>query len=161
MGAIPAHVLQQIGAAAVLVAPRPQMNCLAELGSYGRYRNKIAEQLRRRLRLSCNDLPEPFVLKLPMWSPTANPPQQKEHDFPILLPHEFMAAMYPKYPVAFMNYVRGEEDAIPNFWASIKADDPRMFRHPVAEQPEFETNAIPLRLHGDGVPFGPRRWAFT
>eukprot|EP00969_Alexandrium_andersonii_P259417 11471375-Alexandrium_andersonii.AAC.1 len=89
-----------------------------------------------------------------MWSPTSIPARQQEFDFPILLPHELMAAMHSKYPIAFQDYVLGEDNAIAEFWASVKPNDPRLIDHPVVNTPGYESLTVPLRLHGDGVPFG-------
>ena len=41
-----------------------------------------------------------------------------------------------------------------DFWNTIKARDPRLFNHPVRDQPGHESSCIPLRMHGDAVPFG-------
>ena len=64
VGLLSASVLQQIGAAAHIAAPRPQMEVLARLGHFGRYTNNISRDLRGHLRLNTNDLPEPYVIKI-------------------------------------------------------------------------------------------------
>eukprot|EP00974_Lingulodinium_polyedra_P037005 3550063-Lingulodinium_polyedra.AAC.1 len=62
--------------------------------------------------------------------------------------------MYTGYPAAFNRWVRGTAGSIAAFWDALSPDDPRLHRHPVLQQPGFRTRCIPLRLHGDGVPFG-------
>ena len=67
---------------------------------------------------------------------------------PVLLPHKYMAAMYKAYPIEFRDWVSGDGGAIEQFWASVNTNDPRI-RHGQAGG-----KCIPLRIHGDGVPYG-------
>ena len=150
IGSIPAHVLQQIGEAAVVSSPRPQMSALAALGSHGAYKGNITRDLRQLLHLGSNDMPEPYIIKVPMWDSTCNPPTVKERELPIVLPHEIAATLYAKYRADFDRWI-GTRESIAEFWSQVHPDDPRR-SHPVFGQELYSERAIPVRMHGDGVP---------
>lgn len=154
MGVLPAYMLQRIGAAACLIAPRPQMRALANLGAEGRYPANAASQLRALLRLNDNKICEPLLVDMPMWNATGHPPTVVVTKFPIMLPHEIMGSLYSHYPHAFQTWFSGEAGDIDSFWSSIRNDDPRMWEHPVQQIEGYRQHCVPLRIHGDGVPFG-------
>ena len=74
----------------------------------------------------------------------------------MILSHEHVASMYIANPAAFAKWARCTTGGIAAFWDAIKPNDPRSHGHLVFQQPGFRTHCIPLRLHGDGVPFGKR-----
>ena len=69
----------------------------------------------------------------------------------LLAPHILFSVLYHSYRPAFEQYILGREGAIATFWADV-ADDPQYRRHPVKGRPNHGTHAIPLGIHGDGVP---------
>ena len=154
MGTITAFDMWRIASAAVLVAPRPQMQAIADLGCHGLYPNKIASGLRKLQNRSPNDLPEPFSFKVPMHDPTMHPPQIVEYDYPISFLHEWLAALYEHYPAQFNAHIVGGQGAVSAFWAGMRPDDPRLFNHPVTQVPGYQHKCIPLRIHGDAAPYG-------
>ena len=92
----PATTLQRSVASAVLVVDRPQMRVLVGFGHCGAYPNNMARELRGHLRLTDIDLPAPFILQRQVWNPALHPARLATTDFPILLPHELMVAMYER-----------------------------------------------------------------
>ena len=60
LGLLSATTIRDIAGAAVQVAPRPQMNVLAALGTEGRHSNNIHRELSRKLMLNKLNLPEPL-----------------------------------------------------------------------------------------------------
>ena len=102
------------------------------------------------------NLPEPLIVKLPMKSPNAqgrNQPGIVEQSWPIMLPHELIACMYVDYPQEFAKYILGPQP-LADFWAGMRHDDPRLRSHPVTRVENFRERAVPMKLHGDGVPVG-------
>ena len=95
-----------------------------------------------------------MLVKILVNNPSNIPPLDEEVDFPIMLPHEWMAALYSKYPAQFRARVSGEPGALADYWHSIKPNDPRLYGHPVTSFPDYQNTCIPTRLHGDGVPYG-------
>ena len=71
----------------------------------------------------------------------------------MLLPHELLAEMYSAYPQEFQKFIVGDAP-LREFWSHIPADDPWLQGHPILRDPDYANHAIPLRLHGDGVPVG-------
>jgi hypothetical protein len=97
-----------------------------------------------------------MLISLPIWDAAARPPSAKAIDYPFLLPHEVLADMYENFRMEFERFWLGPE-ALERFWDSIPDNDPRMIGHPVSRTAGYRQRAIPLRLHGDGVPVGKAR----
>ena len=154
MGIIPANWVQHIAAASAAAAPRPQINLLANMGSAGQYTNNIARDFRRLLRLNENGIAEPLVLRIDMWDLSSTDVAPRVVDFPILLPHELIASIYERYPEEFELRISGRPGKVEAFWNEMRDNDPRIFQHPIVHQADYDRFCIPLRLHGDGVPFG-------
>ena len=76
--------------------------------------------------------------------------------FPFLLPHEMIACMYEAYPQEFAKYIHGHAP-LRDLWAKFPRNDPRLRGRPVQRHEDFMGTAIPMKLHGDGVPVGQAR----
>lgn len=75
---------------------------------------------------------------------------------PFLLPHEAFAWYYNNDPERFRRLFLGVccsgEDRR-RFWRTlVERGDPRLHGHPMRRRREWMSNAVPLALHGDGVP---------
>ena len=153
-GTLPAYCIQQIAASSCQVASRPAMENLACIGNGGENINNCTRDLKRLLRLKDMDLPHVYLVRAPLYHSTAAPPIMKDHDVPILLPHEFMACLHNCYHAEFLRFIRGPEGALEDYWAHCSDSDPRLYQHPIKREPEYQRRAIPLRIYGDKVPFG-------
>ena len=62
--------------------------------------------------------------------------------------------MFELYPEAFRErFLGGVEQKVSEFWqAMIAAEHPALDEHPLVTKESFQTRAVPLSLHGDGVP---------
>ena len=119
---------------------------LADLGGAGRYPNNCARDLRDRLRQqqTCEALEVEFPLRS-LGGQTFNATQS------ILLPHVWFAHVFREYPEAFKARVCPSHDALRAFWREMD-DNPQMVGHPLQDRPGYRRWAVPLSLHGDGVP---------
>ena len=73
--------------------------------------------------------------------------------WPIILPHEILACMFKDYPNEFGKFVIGLCSPV-EFWTGMTEEDPRLRNHPVTRIKDFKKRAVPMKLHGDGVPVG-------
>ena len=153
-GTLPAYCIQQIAASACQVASRPAMNRLARIGNHGENASNCTRDLKRLLHLEDVDLPPLYPVVAPLYHSTAVPPVTRDHDVPILLPHEIMACLYTRYHDRFVEYIRGPEGALEDYWRHCPDSDPRLHRHPIKNMVGYRQLAIPLRIYGDKVPFG-------
>ncbi len=75
----------------------------------------------------------------------------------VVLAHELLHTFYTYYPDEFNSALLGrvsEKNGVEEYWARAKVDeDPRFVRHPMKSLPNYQSRAIPVQLHGDGVPF--------
>ena len=156
MGLLPANTLQAIGAAATSVAPRPQMQTLANLGCTGKWHGNCHRDLTRKLSLGGNTVPKPMMIALTLWNAASRPPSAEPVQWPFLLRHEILAYMFENFRGGFDNHFVGPAP-LSNFWDSVPVNDPRLTGHPVRGTLDYRQRAIPLRLHGDGVPVGKAR----
>ena len=68
-----------------------------------------------------------------------------------LLPHELFSALFSNYNAAFCSSIVPDASKVQEFWKAVK-DHPQMESHPISSRANYEKLAIPLGLHGDGVP---------
>eukprot|EP00969_Alexandrium_andersonii_P104230 4600357-Alexandrium_andersonii.AAC.1 len=69
--------------------------------------------------------------------------------------------IYHKHPDIFAKQMLGGNiDVLAEFWSEMRTH-PAMNNHPLQTKPGFNKKAIPLGLHGDGVPVSGigRKWA--
>ena len=130
---------------------------LAQLGSWGAHPNHIHEQ-----RLAF--LGEPVSVKATLYTIPCLAQKQKIHTpwraentrFPIVLPHEIFAHTYQHNPKRFRQLFLGDKTTPSEraaFWHELqKRKDPRLLGHPMTKMRNWAQKAIPLSLHGDGVP---------
>ena len=71
-------------------------------------------------------------------------------DVPILMPNELFDAFYHNYPQHFAKLMG---DGVNNFWSQIKADDPKMWNHPMRAEARWQDTFLPLCVFGDGVSY--------
>ena len=127
---------------------------LAGLGNGGENAANCTRDLKRLLSLEDMNLPPEYIVRAPLYHSTEVPPVTRDHDVPIVLPHEFMACLHNQYYEHFVEYVRGPAGSLEDYWRHCLDSDPRLYRHPIKTEVGYRQRAIPLRIYGDKVPFG-------
>ena len=155
LGILSAVILQTTAASACLVAPRPPMEALAQIGSNGGARGNAHRDLERKLNLgNVNENVAPALyVQLPLWAVRPRRPNSTLLSYPVLLPHALFASMYKHSRGEFDKFIRGSGN-LADFWGNVPLGDPRMVGHPVNRWQGPKDTLIPLRIHGDGVPVG-------
>ena len=118
----------------------------ASMGTKGTYANNIWRDFKALL-------PEPKLPKLhdvllPMVHNVLGVFRRK---VPMILPHELFAAIYKHYPDMWNKIIYGGSEHCKQFWNSVRKG-PHFQQHPVRTRENFETQCVPLKLHGDGTP---------
>ena len=67
------------------------------------------------------------------------------------MPHELFSAIYHHYPVAWKRSVVPDTSELKSFWTEMQ-QHPQLQDHPMLNRSNYKTHAVPLGLHGDGVP---------
>ena len=149
MGHFPATLVQEIAQATIESgAKEPFLLKLGGLGSSGRLPQHCQSDLLRILpQTRVNEALSQVGVCV------AKPPSgfaQVQHE--MLLPHELFSMMYTHHRGAFVQRLLGGSEArVGEFWAAM-ADHPAYRAHPVARRPDHIEKAIPIAVHGDGVP---------
>lgn len=75
---------------------------------------------------------------------------------PFLLPHVLFAWYYAHDRRRFNQLFMGccqETKKVQNFWRELeRRQDPRVLNHPMRKRQGWQSHAVPLAIHGDGVP---------
>ncbi|CAE7218344.1 unnamed protein product [Symbiodinium natans] len=127
--------LQLRGAA----VPR-HLSVLADLGGATDLTHNLWRDLERRVQ-------QPFLRV----SFEVLPLKPEPGAVPFFKPTETFEALRSKRPEAFRELVLPSTDKLAKFWRDV-GQHPALRMHPVKKVPNYETRAVPLVLHGDGVP---------
>jgi len=117
---------------------------LAKLGSHGRHSHNMHRDLMLQVEPQVK-LPEPFYAQMKFAGPHGEATQA------ILLPHELFASLFHDYKKGWNNSIVDDVSKLEEFWAGV-AGHPQMVGHPVRDREGYQRLAVPLGLHGDGVP---------
>lgn len=153
-GELSPQTVQKLAAAskrdfeAVGVAAPSELASLADLGSAGRYQNKMHKEI-LVIANKNNRFSQPFAVNLSFKQPWKSQPQA------MLLPHVVFADLFHSYPAAFAKYMLpdGGEQKLKAFW-KLQQTHPAWRRHPIVSKSSFDAeHTIPLQLHlhGDGT----------
>ena len=147
-GYLPAYKVQQYAAAAVKDgSEHPDLLKLSRVGSAGRNPQTCKPDLERLLQSSEFHIAiETFEIPLKRGAfGTAMVGQA------ILLPHVLFSVMYHHYRDAFDKYILGSAGRVAQFWADMRGN-PQYDDHPMRRRRDHGTKAIPIAIHGDGLP---------
>ena len=122
---------------------------LAELGSRGAHHNNCNRDLLALLGHEGNHVPDPLAFTT--LCKTARPGIFASRPMQLLLPHEFFASLYHHYPAHWRTHVCPSDEDLEAFWIGVDSH-PALCNNPIRDDPEWRRRAIPLSLHGDGVP---------
>lgn len=134
----------------------PSLRAVASLGAWGKYPANVHRELVRWL--GNPDPPKPLVVEMPV--KVCKPgrlPRVATAEQGILLPHEEFASLFARNRPVFEKFMLGNSPDSVNtprtFWdGCLSRADPRLTDHPMRQLPRWRDQAIPIAIHGDGVP---------
>ena len=115
----------------------------AALGSDGVHPNNMHAELLKMFEPQ-SSVPKPLVVHLDF---------KGQHALQsLMLPHELFSALYHYYPSTFQkHFMPGGHEQVSKFWSKF-AQHPSMEGHEIFALKNYKHRALPLNLHGDGVP---------
>ena len=119
---------------------------LASIGAGGAQKGNMHRDLSAMVDVQ---VPAAFQVELPMAGARLGTWKPMYQD--VLLPHELFGYMWQYQPKAFQEYVQGPSGQIQAFWKEM-AGNPQLAGHPIRREPNYQNTAIPIAIHGDGVP---------
>ncbi len=140
----------------------PEMLGLAAAGSSGAQPAHIWRDLQKMVGLAKNPWPQPLMLNnVPILDRKTSPPRVAYVDWPILLMQDVLHYTYTENRPEFCRRFVGSSDlaALRHYWQAFREDDPRIVQHPLRQDPDWMENALPGRIHVDGVPYGKSKLA--
>ena len=156
-GRVPTDVVQKLGQAALqdltasgvhqaghgskIVA---DLQSLASVGASGSKPGNYYRDLSQKLTSTC--WPEPYKVSVPMLQGEGYVWKQ----FGLLLPHEVFAHIFLHYRSTWERCLCPGEHEADEFWR-VQHDNPQFRHHPLFRD-GLPKKAIPLTLHGDGIP---------
>ena len=125
----------------------PDLNKLAAIGSNGRYSQHCHKDL--ITLLSSETSLKPGKVETPVRMLTGKPATMA--NVPVFDPHATMATLYEHHRSVFNERILPDVSELERFWTSM-SDHPQLVNHPVKERRDWKRRAIPVCIHGDGVP---------
>ena len=122
------------------------LRVLANLGAAGAHSNNMHRDLMQKFG-SISKLPESFKSDIVFKTGT--------HQQEFLLPHEMFATFHAEYPNHWQQELVPSSEVLQEFWFAMR-EHPQMANHPLKARANFEVLAVPIGLHGDGVPITGR-----
>ena len=143
-------VMQQIAMRAISDgADHPDLKALSSLGTSGLHPNNMHKELMNKLE------PPPIrnaLTNIKVYFKKENVAAVIQADTSILLPHKLFATLFNEHREAFNEHILGGSlDNPKRFWAAM-SDNAAYLSHPLKDRKDHKEKAIPLSLHGDGVP---------
>ena len=120
---------------------------LSEIGTSGTYPNTCKRDLYNLLTGVA--LGKPTDVQLPLTN--ASGALARPYDQQIYFPHVWFSEMFEHYPEAFSLKVAPSREKLCEFWDAVQ-DHPQMEDHPLKDRVGYRRRAVPVALHGDGVP---------
>lgn len=138
--------LQRIAFAAVKTGvTAPDIQLMASFGNFGRNPNHVAGQVTKQYCQSDDiDIPEPYVIDLPVRVRTPDDWALGTRQVGIFLPHEWWAWMSDKEAVSGLS-------GLADFWEGQDLSDPKLEGNPLMTE-DYKT-FCPIVIHGDGGAF--------
>ena len=130
---------------------KSRFNRLAGLGTSGAYPGNTRRDLLRRA-LAADNLLQPSCVDVPVYMIHADVVQNCE--IPVLLPSTILSKIYHEYPDCWNDLLQGP--GLREFWSQVDPNDPKLVGHPMLDREDWQSNAVPIVLHGDGVALGGR-----
>ncbi|CAK9036021.1 unnamed protein product [Durusdinium trenchii] len=120
------------------------LKALASIGSNGAYPNKMHQDLMQRTK-NISKVPQPYLFNAKFKSPVGAQNQS------LLLPHELFATIAAEYQTTWFKSICPNQSNLETFWETA-VNHPLLHDHPVLHREHWRRYAVPIALHGDGVP---------
>lgn len=120
------------------------LKALASIGSNGAYPNKMHQDLMQRTK-NISKVPQPYLFNAKFKSPVGVQNQS------LLLPHELFATIAAEYQTTWFKSICPDQSNLETFWETA-VNHPLLHDHPVLHREHWRRYAVPIALHGDGVP---------
>ena len=130
--------------------PPEALRRLAKLGSEGKYRQNVKEELQNYVK-TLVDIVQPEEVDMPLklqTGPALGINLLPQAYVPI---HLWISNLFHNFKSDFDARFLGPPGRLEQFWDSVHPNDPRR-SHPLFRRPNFRSKCIPLILYGDGVP---------
>ena len=125
----------------------PDLVSPASLGAEGRCPNKCHSAIVSLLQ--SDDAIKPVIVAAPIANLTGDPIVSA--DVSIFEPHRTLSVLYEHHPHVFRERVLLDEEELEQVRDCMEGH-PQLKNHPVLERETWKKRAIPLCIHGDGVP---------
>ena len=125
----------------------PDIDILASIGTDGRYPRNMNRDL--QAKYGVNRLSKPLTTQMPMM--TLSQEFVAAADQNIFLPHVLFSDLYNHYPNAWRDRICPSMEKLNEFWSEMEGC-PQLRDHPITQLENYQSRAIPLSIHGDGVP---------
>lgn len=137
-----------------------KLKALARLGNFGKQPGNVQTQLITYLGSPstppCHYHQVPVTILKQRTASSGEDAVATSIDFPIFLPHVLFSWMYANDKERFSSLFLGacaDDHSRKEFWRELsERGDPRLTAHPMTRRNNWQSSAIPLSLHGDGVP---------
>ena len=125
----------------------PDIDILASIGTNGRYPRNMNRDL--QAKYGANRLSKPLTTQMPMMTLSQEFVAAAEQN--IFLPHVLFSDLYNQYPNAWRDRICPSMEKLNEFWSEMEGS-PQLRDHPITQLENYQSRAIPLSIHGDGVP---------
>ena len=125
---------------------------MAAIGSNGRYPQHCAENIEQQFGISNElvNLPQAEEITLPVINKKGDSQVQLETITEIQYPHDTFSFLSHNDP-ARLAQVFGTKELVAAFWAQQDLSDPKLYKHPLLDVPNYATTCFPGKVHSDGV----------
>ena len=120
------------------------LQVLASLGAQGDHQQNIWRDLQRRV---VKPWLQPEWCQVPLFVKN----KHVVRSLPFFVPDRIFETMRVQKPDCFRTYVCQSTGSIRSFWSEV-GSHPALLNHPVRQVQRYEERAVPVVLHGDGVP---------
>lgn len=147
-GFISGPIVQELAEAAKASgATGADLDILASMGSHGQESgiHNISRTIKRHFCKNLGCPPEAHTVSVPMIVRHKAVENVKMVDTPMLLPHDWFAALERHPEVLGL-------DSLETFWSQHDPTDPKLFQNPMGAF-DYKAACVPFLLHGDGAKF--------
>lgn len=100
-------------------------------------------------------LPNPYKIKVPCLDPKTS--LEKEDMAPIFLPHLVFSSLSEHHPQVCHDLFNLGKGNLEKFWKGVAdSGDDKLVDHPMCLEKHWQSRAVPLFIHGDGVEYHNR-----
>ena len=128
----------------------PEMIKCAAIGKNGRYPNKCSPDLAKAFDFDDLFLPPSDTVNIPALDVKADSDTVKWVDTVVQWPHR-MFAYYSQQDTSLLPLIFGTSDAVREWWEGQDPSDPKLYGHPLLDQPDWQSKCYPIKIHSDAA----------